>query len=169
MPDLARLTNVPLVGVGEVPSSEFGIVARGDLWLRVGGVDILGEAGGGERVSDDVEPVVLVGRLGEHLLAHLGSGLTVCDDWLGDLDGRTAHEVLLQILEADLDVQLAASGDDVLSALLGHADDERVALGEALESLDELGQILRILGLDGDAHDGAHRVLHGAVVRPRSW
>ena len=100
----------------------------------------------------------------EHLLALLGSGLTVCDDWLGDLDGRTAHEVLLQILEADLDVQLSASGDDVLSALLGHADDERVALGEALESLDELGQILRILGLDGDAHDGAHRVLHGAEV-----
>lgn len=54
----------------------------------------------------DVEPVVLVGGLGEALLARLrGYSFTVRHHRVGDLHLRT-HEVLLKILETDLQVQL---------------------------------------------------------------
>ena len=42
--------------------------------------------------------------------------------------------------------------------------DEGIGLGETLETLDQLGQVLGVLALDGDAHDGGHGVLHHAEV-----
>merc|ERR1740124_1781718 len=115
-----------------------------------------------ERARLAEEAVVLVGRLGEHGARRLGvDRLAVGDDGVGDGDGRAVHEVLLQVLEADLDVQLAAAGDDVLARLLHGALHERVRLGKALEALDELGEVVGVLGGDGDAHDGRDGVLHG--------
>ena len=42
-----------------------------------------------------------------------------------------------------------------------------VRLGETLETLDELGQLGRVLALDGDAHDGADAELHHLHVVSR--
>lgn len=57
-------------------------------------------------------------------------------------------------------MQLPGTGDDVLSRLLDRALHHRVRLGEPLEALDQLGEVGRDLGLDGDAHDGRHGKLH---------
>ena len=51
-------------------------------------------------------------------------------------------------------MELAAAGDDVLAGLLHRALHKRVRLGETLEALDELGEIVGVLGLDGAAHNG---------------
>ena len=87
-------------------------------------------------------------------------GLAEGHDGVGDANLRAAHEVLLQILEANLEVQLAGAGDDVLARLLDLAQHHGVRLGEALEALHQLGQVLRVLALHRDAHDGGDGELH---------
>ena len=47
----------------------------------------------------------------------------------------------LQVLEADLQVQFAGAGDDVLAGLLDGAQDHGVALGQPLQALHELWQV----------------------------
>jgi hypothetical protein len=66
---------------------------------------------------------VLVGGLGE---AELGGGIG--DGFLVGNDGVTLlelalGELLFEILKANLDVELTATGDNVLTILLGGADD----------------------------------------------
>ena len=51
-------------------------------------------------------------------------------------------------------MEFTSSGNDVLAGLFGEAENHRIRLGETLETFDELGELLGILGLDGDAHDG---------------
>jgi len=53
--------------------------------------------------------------------------------------------VHLQVLEADLEVELAGAGDDVLAGLLDGAQDHRVALGQPLQALHQLRQVRRVL------------------------
>ncbi len=53
--------------------------------------------------------------------------------------------VHLQILEANLQVELAGAGHDVLARLLDGAHDHGVALGQPLEALHQLRQIRRVL------------------------
>jgi len=65
-----------------------------------------------------------------------------------------------QVLEADLQVQLAAPSNDVLASLGRVALHERVRLGKALETLHELGQVRSVLDVNGDLDDGRHTVLH---------
>merc|ERR1719447_2696918 len=72
--------------------------------------------------------------------------------------------VLLEILEADLQMELASARNDVLARLLNDTLYHGVRLGEALEAFDQLGQVRWVLGLDGDAHDGGHRELHDLHV-----
>ena len=163
-PDLLGLRLLPAVLVDE--EARLGLLVHVGEDLAV--LDVVGERrlrvvdAVAERARLDEEAVVLVGRLGEHRARRLGvDGLAVGDDRVGDRDGRAVHEVLRQVLEADLNVQLAAAGDDVLARLLHGALHERVRLGEPLEALDELGQVVGVLGRDGDAHDGRDGVLHG--------
>jgi len=59
-------------------------------------------------------------------------------------------------------MQLTGAGNDVLARLLDGAKHQRVRLGEALEALDELGEILGVLALNGATHDGGDGELHGA-------
>mmetsp|Transcript_34805 Transcript_34805/g.25142 ORF Transcript_34805/g.25142 Transcript_34805/m.25142 type:complete len:810 (-) Transcript_34805:10-2439(-) len=155
-PDLARHVDVPAEVVGKAATADLDIVTRGD----VAGVDEVGEVlAKGQRL--EVEAVVLVGRLGHALLVRLGlDRLTVRHNGVRDLERGTVHVVVLEILEADLHVELAGAGDNVLSRLLDRDDNHRIRLGEALETLDKLGQILGVLGLDGAAHNGRHRELH---------
>ena len=109
-------------------------------------------------------PVVLVWRLGQtHLARLLGDSLSVGHDGVGLLE-RDLGVVLLQILEADLEMELASSGDDVLSGLLDDALHHGVGLGQPLETLDQLGQVSGVLALHGDSHDRRDGELHDLHV-----
>jgi hypothetical protein len=67
-------------------------------------------------------------------------------------------------VETNLQVELTGTGDDHLTSL-GHVRlDTRVRLGQSLETLDQLGQIGRVLALDGDLDDGRDRKLHDLHV-----
>ena len=96
-------------------------------------VDVLGEAIR-HGLAPHEEPVVLVRGLGQaHLRALLAHGLPVGDDRVGLLK-RDLGVVLLQVLEADLKVELAGASDDMLTGLLNHALHHGVGLGESLQS-----------------------------------
>jgi hypothetical protein len=150
---------VEAVGIGKVLGLLLGVLGVGDDLVALDiSLELLGHG-----VALAKETVVLVGGLGQASLVGLGlDGLTVRNDGVGDLDGGTLHEVILEILQADLQVELTSTSDDVLASLLvGDNLDERVGLGETLETLDELGEIGRVLDLNGDAHDGGDGELHG--------
>ena len=51
----------------------------------------------------------------------------------------------LQILEANLQVQLAGARHDVLARLLDGAHHHGVGLGQALQALHQLGQVRGVL------------------------
>jgi hypothetical protein len=117
-PDLLGIIGVPLVFVLE------DLVADLDILL---GVDLLIFDGGGKLVSEGSgsaeDTVVLVGRLGEAKLAGgIGDGLLVGNDGVTLLE-LALGELLFEILEANLDVELTATGDNVLTILLSGADD----------------------------------------------
>ena len=78
---------------------------------------------------------------------------------VGLLEGDTGV-VLLQVVQADLQMELAGAGDDVFAGLLDHALHHGVGLGEPLEALDQLGEVGGVPGLDGHAHHGRDRELH---------
>ena len=111
-PNLARLGHVVLVLLVEVASARLELLARRHLAL----LDVVWQAvrhGHGLHV----QTVVLVGRLGEtHLRGLVDDCLLVGDDRVGDLD-RNAGVILFQILQADLQVELASAGNDVLTRL----------------------------------------------------
>merc|ERR1719305_169606 len=126
-------------------------------------VDVLGEAVGHGHTPHE-EPVVLVRRLGQaHLTAFLAHGLPVGDNRVGLLE-RDLGVVLLQILEADLKMELASSSNDVLARLLNHALHHGIGLGETLQTFHKFGQVRGVLWLDGDTHDWGHRELHDLHV-----
>ena len=104
---------------------------------------------------------MLVGGLGhDHVVGGAVHRLAEGDNGVGDANLRAAHEIFLEILEANLKVKLAGAGDDVLASLFDRALDHRVRLGQSLQALDELREILGVLALNGDAHDGGHGELH---------
>ena len=80
---------------------------------------------------------MFVRRLGEARLVRLGGDrLAVRHDRLRYLD-RNARVVLLEILQADLQVELPGAGDDVLSRLLNgtlRGDGKGVSLYSAVSS-----------------------------------
>lgn len=135
--------------VGHVTGAELEVVAGGDLAGLNVASDLLGEG-----LSLHVETVVLVLRLGKGDHGGLGlDGLLVSNDGLGLLEGNTGV-VLLEILEADLEVELTSTGDDVLSGVGDPGLDTGIGLGETLETLNELGKVVGVLDLNGDLNDG---------------
>jgi hypothetical protein len=115
-------------------------------------------------LSNDVETVVLVGRLGQSSNARSSTnGLTVLNNGVGDTE-RDTSVVLLKILEANLEMELTGTGDNVLTRLGGHGQHTRIGLGETLETLNKLGEILGILDLDGTLDDGGDGELHDLEV-----
>ncbi|TLD26845.1 hypothetical protein PspLS_04985 [Pyricularia sp. CBS 133598] len=158
-PDLTGVSDVPAVLVGKDTGTSLEVVTGGDLAV----VDELGQLLS-EGLSVHVQTVVLVGRLGQSSHARLASnGLTVLDDRVRDNQGNTGV-VLLKILQANLQVQLTGTSDDVLTRLVGHGQDARVGLGQTLKTLNELGQILGVLDLDTLLHDGGDGELHDLEV-----
>jgi len=145
--------------VGEVSGSELEVVSGGDL----AGLDVSGNLLG-KGLGLHPQPVVLVLRLGEGDHRGLGlDSLLVTDDGVRLLEGNTSV-VLLEILEADLQVELTGTGNDVLSGVRDPGLDTRVGLGESLKTLDKLGKIVGVLDLDGDLDDWRDRELHDLHV-----
>jgi hypothetical protein len=158
-PNFTGIGDVPAVLVSEDTGASLDIVTGSDLAL----LDLLGNLLV-KGLSNHVKTIVLVGRLGQGSNAGLGSdGLTVLDDRVGDTE-RNTGVVLLEILQANLQVQLTGTGDDVLSRVGDVGQDAGVGLGEALETFDKLRQILGVLDFDGSLDDGRHRELHDLQV-----
>ena len=102
-----------------------GLLLVADLTV----LDLIGQTVG-QGVTLHEETVMLVGGLGQaHLAGLFGDGFPVGDDWVG-LSDRDAGVVLFEILEADFEVELAGTGDDVLTGLAGLDDDHGVGLGK---------------------------------------
>jgi len=158
-PDLSGLVDVPTVFLAEVLASGLLLLLVVDLAL----LDLIGESVW-EWLSLHEESVMLVWRLGQaHHAGLLGDGLSVADDWVGFLDWH-ASVVLLEILQADLQVELSSTGDNVLTGVSGLNDDHWIGLGKSFKTLDELWKIGWVLGLDGDSHDWADTELHDLHV-----
>lgn len=147
-PDLPGIGDIPAVLVGEDTSTKLEIVTGTDLALLDSLGDLLIDG-----LSSNVETVVLVLRLGESGHRRFGGNtLTVSDDGVGDLEGYTGV-VLYEILQANFEVELSGTSNDVLSGLGDPSLDTGVGLGETLESFDELGEIVGVLDFDSDLND----------------
>lgn len=158
-PDLTGIGDIPAVLVSEDTSTSLEVVTRGDLAILNGQGNLLFHGLGGE-----VDTVVLVRRLGQGSHAGLsGDSLTVRDNRVGDAE-RNTGVVVLEILQADLKVKLTSTGNNVLTGLGDEGQDARIGLGQTLETLDQLGQILSIADLDGTLDDRGDRELHDLEV-----
>mmetsp|Transcript_11691 Transcript_11691/g.18344 ORF Transcript_11691/g.18344 Transcript_11691/m.18344 type:complete len:626 (-) Transcript_11691:686-2563(-) len=168
-PDLTGDVHIPAVVVSQATATGLDIIARSDVSI----VDDVGEILA-ERTALEVKTVVLVGRLGHALFLGLTlNGLTVGHHRVRDLKWGSVHEILLQVLQADLHMQLSSPSHDVLSRLLDGDDNHRIGLGQTLQALDKLGEVLRVLRLDSATHNRRHRELHvleriGLVVSGQS-
>ena len=85
--------------------------------------------------------------------------------------------VLLQVLQADLQMELAGAGDDVFAGLLDHAQHHGAGLGESLEAL-ELGSTAIPCGSFRISETGNHinssgdmsmGILNMGISRILSW
>lgn len=158
-PNLTGVSDVPAVLVGKDTGTSLKIVTGSDL----AGLDVLGDLLR-EGLGDHVDTVVLVGRLGQS--SHAGgasNGLTVLDDGVGDTE-RDTGVVLLEILQANLEVELTSTSNNVLTRLGDVGKDARVGLGQTLKTLNKLGEIVGVLDLDGALHDRRDRELHDLHV-----
>jgi len=107
---------------------------------------------------------VLIGRLGQS--SDAGSGVdsfTVLHNRVRDAE-RDTSVVLLEILQANLQVQLTGTGNNVLTGWGDVGQNAGVRLGETLETFDELGQILGVLDLNRALNDGRDGELHDLEV-----
>merc|ERR550539_826507 len=154
-PDLPGLSDVVVVLVGEVTGSGLQLVPGGHLAV----VDILSKTvGHGDGPHE--QPVVLVGRLRQtHLVGLLRDRLPVGHNRVGLLQGNLGV-IFLQVLQTDLQMELSGASNDVLSRLLNDALHHGIGLGETLQSLHQLGEISRVLGLHSDSDDRGDGELH---------
>lgn len=158
-PNLSGIGDVPTVVVSEDPGTSLEIVTRADSASLNVLANLLRQRGGG-----DVETVVLVGRLGQSSHARVTTdGLTVRHDGVGNAERHTSV-VLLKILQANLQVKLTGTGNDVLTRLSDHGQDARVRLAETLETFDELGKIVGVLDFDGTLDNRRDGELHDLQV-----
>jgi len=159
VPNLAGLFYVPAEVVGEKTSTDLGILVLSDLLLLDGLDDLWAQNGGSE-----IQSVMLVDGLRHDNAGSVGrDGLTVLDNWLRDseADGVVA-EVFAEVLQADLEMEFADTGYDVLSSgLIHNAQDARVGLFKTLHAFLELRKVLRVVDVDGNANDRRDRELHG--------
>lgn len=158
-PNLTGIGDIPAVLVSKDTGTSLEIVTGADLAGLDGEGDLLVKG-----LGSQVQTVVLVGGLGQG--SHAGGaadGLTVLDNGVGDTE-RNTSVVLLEILQANLEVELTSTGNDVLTGLGDVGQDTGVGLGQTLETLDQLGQILSVLDLNGALDDGRDGELHDLEV-----
>jgi hypothetical protein len=158
-PNLTGISDIPAKVVSQDTGTSLEIVTGGDT----ASLDFFGNLLV-KGLGNHVQTVVLVGgfRQGSH--AGLASdGLTVRNDRVGDTEGNTSV-VLLEILQANLQVQLTGTSNNVLTGLVDESQHTRIRLGQTLETLDKLGKILGVLDFDGTLYDRRHRELHDLQV-----
>jgi hypothetical protein len=115
----------------------------------------------GERLSSHVKSVVLVGGLGKtNLVGGGGDGLTVGYDWIGGNNFHSWAVFLLKIVQANFQMQLTSSSNDVLSRFVEGTLYHRIGLGKTLKSFYELGEIVGVFGFYGNTDDRRHGKLH---------
>lgn len=158
-PDLTGVSDIPSVLISKVTGTELEIIT----WRDLSGLNV-------ERnllrewLSDHVDTVVLVWRLGESSDAGLsGDGLTVGDDWVGNAEWNTGV-VLLKILQANLQVELTSTSNNVLTGLGDESQHTWIGLGETLKTLNKLWKILGVLDLNGALDDWGDGELHDLQV-----
>mmetsp|Transcript_868 Transcript_868/g.3190 ORF Transcript_868/g.3190 Transcript_868/m.3190 type:complete len:241 (+) Transcript_868:644-1366(+) len=119
------------------------------------------EKGLAERLCFGVDPVVLVAALHQPRLRALDRHrLVECDYRLLYAESNVTEHVL-QLTDADLQMQLAcACNDELTRVLVGVYLDERVRLAEHLQLVGQLLRVLRPLGLNCLANDGSHSEGH---------
>mmetsp|Transcript_1719 Transcript_1719/g.2053 ORF Transcript_1719/g.2053 Transcript_1719/m.2053 type:complete len:574 (+) Transcript_1719:18-1739(+) len=155
-PDLTCLGYIPSELISHLTSLNL-LVSSGKNITFIDGKRKLGSNG----VSLNKETVVLVGRLGKTGLVRLTlTSLTEGYDGIRNLN-LSSHEIILKILKTNLKVKLSRGGDNVLSRLLGVTQNHRVRLGKTLHTLNKLGQIGRVLRLNGTTNNGGYREFHG--------
>jgi hypothetical protein len=155
-PDLSGFTSIPSVVIDELSGSSLHIFSGVDLTIFDGISKAVLEG-----VGSAVKSIVLVGGLGETVFSGFTSdSFSERHDRVGDVH-LSAHEIFLEILEADLKMELTSASNDVLSRFLGVAENHRIRLGQSLHTFDELGQVTRVLRLNSHSDDGRHGELHG--------
>jgi hypothetical protein len=158
-PDLTGIGNLPTKLVSHETGTSLEIITGVDLAGLNGQRGLLVDG-----LSLDVDTVMLVGGLGEGNHRRLTlDGLTVSDNGRRDLK-RNTSVVVLKILQANLEMQLTSTGNNVLTRLGHVSKNTRVRLGKTLKTLNELGQIVGVLDLDGNLDDGGDRELHDLKV-----
>jgi hypothetical protein len=121
-PDLSGFGNIPSVVFSQLTSTGLRIF----LSINLSGVDGLRETLF-QRLSNTVQSVVLVRGLRQANFAGLSSdSFTERDDRLRDSDWSTSHKLFLQILNADFQVQLSSTSNDVLSRFFNGTLDKRI-------------------------------------------
>jgi hypothetical protein len=107
---------------------------------------------------------MLVGRLGEtNLIRFSRDSFFVGNDGFRLLDFAIGV-FLLEIVQTDFDVEFTATSDNVLSVFFVDNEDQWVRLGEFIETIDKLGEILGILWLNSDSDDWRDGVFHNSDV-----
>lgn len=158
-PNLAGIGDIPAEVIGQNTSTGLEIVTGANLAVLDSQGQLLLDG-----LGNHVETVVLVGRLGKSSHGGLATNsLTVLDDGVGNGE-RDLSVVVHEIVQANLEMQLTGTGDDVLTRLVGVGQDAGVGLGETLETLNKLGKILGVLDLDGALHDRRDGELHDLQV-----
>jgi len=117
-------------------------------------------------LSCSPKSVLLVWRLRQASHAGWGSdSLVVGDDRIVDNNVDTLTVELSEILETDLDVEITATGDNVLTGGLVLGDDDQwVRLGKFGETLDKLGEVGWHFWMDSDSDDWGDGVFHHSDV-----
>merc|ERR1719414_1781794 len=158
-PDLPRCIFVPI----ELLTHELRALLHLSLGARFAVLDGLAKLVR-HRLCCEIDPIVLVGRLCQ--ASHrrcIVDGLSIRDHWVRD-DELALSVLLAKILQANLHMQLTASRNHVLTALLGRAHHQRVGLRKLLQTFDELWQLLSVLDLHCYLHHWRHTVLHVSNV-----
>mmetsp|Transcript_10320 Transcript_10320/g.11764 ORF Transcript_10320/g.11764 Transcript_10320/m.11764 type:complete len:304 (-) Transcript_10320:1593-2504(-) len=136
-PDLPGLSDIPLEVVGEHAGALLHVHVLLEDSLVHRGAELIAQ-----RLGVQVDTVVLVGRLANHVHASLlRDRFAERHHGLAEAEGGTLHVVLAEILQAHLQVKLTGSGNDVLTGRGGEALHQRVGLRETLQTFHKLGQI----------------------------
>ena len=158
-PDLSGVSDVPAVLVSQNSSSGLEVIR----WVDNTRLNVLRDILV-QRLSLNVDSVMLVRRLRQSNHGRLGlNSLSVRDNWSG-LSQWNGSVVVLQVVQTNLQVQLTGSGNNVLTGLRDGSQDTRVRLGQSLQTLNQLRQVVSVLDLNGNLHDWGDRELHDLQV-----
>jgi len=158
-PNLLGISLLPL----EILDEDLGFLLGLGLWSALSLLDQIREFIGKWESLHEKSVMLVWGLREAHLGGLLGNGLLVGDDRVSLLD-LALCVLFFEILKADFDMELTATGNNVLTGLLSCADNEWIGLGKLLESLDELRKIGGVLDINGNSDNRGDGVFHDSDV-----